>query len=279
MIFINLVNNQLKKVGFYPYFLFKKIFLLIKKEINEYRYPFKKRYSSLIKTYIKCNFNQDRNVYIKSLNKKLLSLGFKAYNELEGMYSEHLIIFAALAKSNNEIRNILEIGTHNGKTACILARLFPLAKITTIDLKDSDPKFRNTYSRKDNFKLFIKKRNNLLSKERNINFIQINSLELSNFKKSLPIQDLIWVDGAHGYPIVTSDITNSITLMDKRSILMCDDIWKKSKRNDDMYESTAGFETLNSFEEAKIIKTHYFRKRINKLFNGNYKYISFSKLL
>ena len=60
---------------------------------------------------------------------------------------------------------------------------------------------------------------------------------------------------------------------------MCDDIWKKSKRNDDIYESTAGFETLNSFQEAKIIKTHYFRKRINKLFNGNYKYISFSKLL
>ena len=213
------------------------------------------------------------------MNKKLLSLGFKEYNELEGMYSEHLIIFAALAKSNNQIRNILEIGTHNGKTACILARLFPLAKITTIDLKDSDPKFRNTYSRKDNFKLFIKKRDNLLSKERNINFIQINSLELSNLKKSLPVQDLIWVDGAHGYPIVTSDITNSITLMDKKSILMCDDIWKKSNRNDDMYESTAGFETLNSFEEAKIIKTHYFRKRINKLFNGNYKYISFSKLL
>ena len=133
--------------------------------------------------------------------------------------------------------------------------------------------------RENNFKLFIKKRNNLLSKEKNINFIQINSLELSNSKKSLPIQDLIWVDGAHGYPIVTSDITNAISLMDKKSILMCDDIWKKSKRNDDMYQSIAGFETLNTFEEAKIIRTHYFRKRINKLFNGNYKYISFSKLL
>ena len=278
MIFINLIKIKLRKIFFYPYNLLKNFFLILKKELNEYSYPFKERYNSLINTYIKCDLDKDRNLHIKSLNQKLLSLGFRKYDELEGMYSEHLIIFAALAKSNNQIRNILEIGTHNGKTTCILARLFPLAKITTIDLKDSDPKFRNTYSRKDNFKLFIKKRNNLLSKERNINFIQINSLELSNFKKSLPIQDLIWVDGAHGYPIVTSDITNSITLMDKRSILMCDDIWKKSKRND-IYESTAGFETLNSFQEAKIIKTHYFRKRINKLFNGNYKYISFSKLL
>ena len=107
----------------------------------------------------------------------------------------------------------------------------------------------------------------------------MNSLELSSLKKSLPTQDLIWVDGAHGYPIVTSDITNSISLMNKKSILMCDDIWKKSKKNDDMYQSIAGFRTLTSFEEAKIIRTHYFRKRINKLFNGNYKYISFSKLL
>ena len=279
MIFINLIKIKLRKIVFHPYSLLKKFFLILKKELNEYRYPFKERYSCLIKTYIKCDLDKDRNLHIKYLNKKLLSLGFRKYNELEGMYSEHLIIFAALAKSKNQIRNILEVGTHNGKTACILARLFPLANITTIDLKDNDPKFRDTYSRENNFKLFIEKRNNLLSKEKNINFIQINSLKLSNLKKSMPIQDLIWVDGAHGYPIVTSDITNAISLMDKKSILMCDDIWKRSRRNDDMYESIAGFKTLQAFEEAKIIRTNYFRKRIDKLFNGNYKYVSFSKLL
>ena len=279
MIFINLLKIKPRKIVFYPYSLIKKVFLIFKKEFIEYRYPFRERYSSLINTYINCNLDKDRNSHIKFLNETLLSLGFCKYNELKGMYSEHLIIFAALAKSNNQIRNILEIGTHNGKTACILARLFPRAKITTIDLKDNDPIFRETYSRQSNFKLFAKKRDDLLSKERNINFIQINSLELTNSKRSLPIQDLIWVDGAHGYPIVTSDITNAISLMDVKSILMCDDIWKISKKNDDMYRSIAGFKTLTSFEEAKIIKTYYFRKRINKLFNGNYKYISFSRLL
>ena len=60
---------------------------------------------------------------------------------------------------------------------------------------------------------------------------------------------------------------------------MCDDIWKKTKKNDDMYVSQAGYETLSSFSEAKIIKTFYFRKRIGKSFNGNYKFISFSKLI
>ncbi len=279
MISINLIKIKLKKILFYPYSLFKQLFLIFKQEFNEYRNPFKKRYSCLINAYIKCNLNEDRHLHMNSLNEILLSLRFKKYNELEGMYSEHLLIFAAIAESNNQIRNILEIGTHNGKTACILARLFPMANITTIDLKDNDPTFKETYSRGSNFESFIKRRNNLLSKEKNINFIQMNSLELSSLRKSLPIQDLIWVDGAHGYPIVTSDITNSISLMNKKSILMCDDIWKESKKNDDMYQSIAGFKTLTSFEEAKIIRTHYFRKRINKLFNGNYKYISFSKLL
>ena len=75
-----------------------------------------------------------------------------------------------------------------------------------------------------------------------------------------------------------ADITNAIRLMHKKSILMCDDIWIKTKKND-IYESIAGYETLASFEQAKIIKTHYFRKRIGKLFNGNYKYVSFSKLI
>ena len=60
---------------------------------------------------------------------------------------------------------------------------------------------------------------------------------------------------------------------------MCDDIWKKTKKNDDIYQSIAGFKTLKLFENAKIIKTYLFRKRISKLFNGNYKYVSFSKLI
>ena len=64
----------------------------------------------------------------------------------------------------------------------------------------------------------------------------MNSLNLSFSNKNIPRQDLIWVDGAHSYPIVSADITNSIRLMkNKRSILMCDDIWRKTKRNDNMY--------------------------------------------
>ena len=237
------------------------------------------RCQDLINTYKKCNLKHDRNENIKYLNNVLESLGFNKYSEMDGLYSEHLIIFAAIAKSDYKINNILEIGTHNGRTSSILSKLFPKAIITTIDLEDNNPIFKNTYYRNKDLNLFIKNRNKLISQQKNINFIQMNSLNLSFSNKNIPRQDLIWVDGAHGYPIVSADITNSIRLMNKRSILMCDDIWKKTKRNDNMYVSNASYETLSSFGEAKIIKTFFFRKRIGKKFNGNYKYISFSKLV
>ena len=67
--------------------------------------------------------------------------------------------------------------------------------------------------------------------------------------------------------------------MHKNSILMCDDIWKQIKSNDSIYNSIAGFETLSEFSKAKIIKTHYFRKEIGKIYNFVEKYISFSKLV
>ena len=193
------------------------------------------------------------------------------------MYSEHLIIFSAIASSNLKIKNILEIGTYDAKTSSILATLFPQSNITTIDLKNNDPLFLKTYDRYDNPKSFIKKPEMNYFQKKNIRFIQTNSLELSTTEE-IPIQDLIWVDGAHGYPFVACDITNSIKLMNKSTILMCDDIWMQSRNNDSIYQSKAGFETLESFSEANIIKNIYFRKRIGKKYNGKYKFICFSKL-
>ena len=261
----------------FPFLILKKIFYFLKIEFYEYKNPTKRRYESLLKTYKLCDFRKNRSYYIGILDQKLKELGYPIYNESEDMYSEHLIIFAAIAESNLKIKNILEIGTFDGKTATILSRLFPESEIKTIDLSDNDPIFINSYFRKNNAKEFIRKRNNLISRSKKINFIQLNSLELS-LKNIFPKQDLIWVDGAHGYPIVASDITNAIGLMHKESILMCDDIFKRTKKNDSLYESSAGFETLSAFRDADILKTYFFSKRIAKKFNVKYKYISFSRL-
>jgi len=268
---------KIKHLIKYPFSILKKLFNFLKIEFYEYKNPTNKRYESLLKTYKLCDLNKDRDYYIGILDKTLKELGYPIYNESQGMYSEHLIIFAAISETNLKIKNILEIGTFDGKTATILARLFPDSDIKTIDLSDNDPIFINTYARKNNPKEFIKKRNTLLSRFKSINFLQINSLELS-LKNKLPKQDLIWVDGAHGYPIVVSDITNSIGLMHQESILMCDDIFKRTTKYDSLYVSTAGFETLSAFRDSNILETHYFHKRIGRKFNSKYKYVSFSRL-
>lgn len=268
---------KIKHLFKFPFLTLKKIISILKIEFYEYKNPIKKRYETLLKTYKLCDLNKDREYYIGIIDEILKDLGFPIYNESEGMYSEHLIIFAAISESNLKIKNILEIGTFDGKTATILAKLFPDSEVKTIDLRDNDPIFTNSYARKNNVKEFIRKRNTLISRSKKIIFIQLNSLELS-LKKELPKQDLIWVDGAHGYPIVASDITNAIGLMHEDSILMCDDIFKRTNKYDSLYVSAAGFETLSAFRDAKILENYFFSKRIGKKFNDNNKYISFSRL-
>ena len=140
----------------YPLRKIKQLINSFISEINEYKYPERMRYQDLINTYKKCNLNNNRNANIKYLDNVLELLGFKKYNEMDGLYSEHLIIFAAIAKSDYKINNILEIGTHNGRTASILSRLFPKANITTIDLKDNNPTFKNTYKRDTNLSYLLK---------------------------------------------------------------------------------------------------------------------------
>ena len=37
--------------------------------------------------------------------------------------------------------------------------------------------------------------------------------------------DLIWIDGAHGYPFITADIINSLKILNNSGIILCDDIF------------------------------------------------------
>lgn len=261
-----------------PFRLTKNIIRRISIEINEIYFSEKKRYYNLIKSYELVGISSEREKNILRLNKCLNKLGFPNYDEQNGMYSEHLVIFSGLSISSKTPKNILEIGTHDGRCATILAVLFPQSKITTIDLKDDDPLFTGTYEREKDTDKFIKIRNERIKVHKNINFIQMNSLELT-FSKHFENQDLIWVDGSHGYPTVTSDITNCLRILSPNGILMCDDAWKKLNKSDQIYSSIATFATLSSFSDANIIETTYFRKRIGKIYNGNYKYVSFSRIL
>ena len=258
--------------------IFKKILKRIKNQIIEIKSPKEKRLKILCESYKSVGLNDDRDLHILKLNKILKSLGLNEYEEEYGMYSEHLVLFSAISSTSDIFKNILEIGTYDGKCTTILASLFPDSTINTIDLRDDDPVFISTYNRQNEIDDFIKNRNDRLEKHSNINFLQGNSLELT-FTKSLGYQNLIWVDGAHGYPYVPADITNCLRILSRRGILMCDDVWKKVSNSDSMYKSIATFETLSAYENAKIIETTFFNKRIGKKYNYNYKNVSFSKLL
>jgi nitrate reductase NapAB chaperone NapD len=94
--------------------------------------------------------------------------------------------------------------------------------------------------------------------------------------------DLIWIDGAHGYPIVVSDIINSIKLLNTYGIILCDDIFLDNiPTQDNIYTSIATYETLKNLEGADIInfKLIYKRLDINNNSNPNFrKFIGFVKI-
>ena len=110
--------------------------------------------------------------------------------------SEHLLLFAAISKAKPEFKEILEIGTADGTTSAILALLFPNSQIVTIDLPKEDQKFNESYNRLNIADKYVQKRDKLLRKFSNINFIELNSIRLGEWSNQK--FDLIWVDGANG---------------------------------------------------------------------------------
>jgi predicted O-methyltransferase YrrM len=206
----------------------------------------------------------DRLKAINKLNDLFMNLFNRNYSENIGMWSEHLVIMAALSDSQYVIKNILEIGTFDGETAQILSKLFPKSKIITIDLPQTsiDNKKIYNYAHKNN--QLNTKRNNLLHKCKNVEFRSLNSLNLAYENSKF---DLIWVDGAHGYPTIAIDLINSLRMINSGGIVMCDDVYKFSKSSDPEYQSVGAYETLEELRRAGLIDFHLFLKRINKIYN------------
>ena len=255
---------------------------LIKKIFNNLLKPHRIPIKLFIKLnyYLKCkNYNQDlfeneqnsifnslgmnREHGIKNLDLIKKNLG-KTLEVKSDMSSEHEVIFSSLSINKSfSIIDILEIGTFDGFNSLLLSNLFPNSKIDTIDLPEEDENFINFYNRKNKVEEFTIKRNSILSKKKNVNFFPLNSLKLLKHKKKY---DLIWIDGAHGYPIVCIDIINSLHLINEGGIIICDDIYLNLSKNnsDNMYHSIASYETLNELKKQNVINFTLVYKRINK---------------
>ncbi len=189
-------------------------------------------------------------------------------NKYRPMESEHETLFSSLSISSDiKIQKILEIGTFDGYNSFLLSNLFQNSIIKTIDLKSSSKLFNETYNRNYENDVFVKNRNNFLKKNDNLIFEELNSLNLINLNEKF---DLIWIDGAHGYPTVCIDIINSLNLINKSGYLVCDDVHKYSpSKEDKIYSSIASYETLKALESENIIKLKFIYKRLDPLNNSN----------
>ena len=215
----------------------------------------------------------DRLEAIRRLNLATEQVTGHDYSESHGMFSEHLVLLAALAAPKYSIQKILEIGTYDGVTAAILSVLYPNASILTIDLPKDEVSFATTYARGNAVSSFVQRRNENLKRSDKINFQEMNSVALTLFHDHF---DLIWVDGAHGYPVVAMDVINSIRLLNPSGFLLIDDVWTERARSDSVYRSIAAYESLEAMRDAKLI--HEFAlipKRLGSVFNmpGEKKYV------
>ena len=262
----NMILHNLKSPHKIPIKIVRKIIFLYKKA----NYNFKAFELEQNKRFVKSKL--DRVEGIKKLKK--IKENYK-FLERE-MSSEHEVLFSSISISPKiKINNILEIGTFDAVNAFLLSKLFQDSKIETIDLKSDEIDFTSTYKRNKNVEKFINLRDSLVSKIENIKFIELNSVKLIFSQKKY---DLIWIDGAHGYPVCCIDIINSVKLLNKNGIIMVDDILIENNENDKMYDSIAGFETLKELEKNNIIKLDFFYKRLDADSNADTKKISYVAL-
>ena len=246
------ILNNLKRPHKIPNKILSKIKLIA------YKKKYDKTFFENKQNQIFEKLNLDRNLGIKKL------IEIKKENKIlnnRSMSSEHEVLFSSLSSNPKfDIKEILEIGTYDGANAFLFSLLFKNSHIETIDLKKEHDDFKNFYNRNKDINKFIELRNNYLSKNDNIIFKEINSVNLINAKKKY---DLIWIDGAHGYPVVCMDIINSLKLINDQGIIMCDDIFISQVESDKMYSSSAAYETLNELKKEGLINFDLIFKRLD----------------
>ena len=177
-----------------------------------------------------------------------------------GKDSVHWLVFACLSDAFPQTARVLEIGTFDGQFTSILARLFPAAEITTVDLPESDPILRSTYKREvdEAYRSFVARRDANLASP-NIRFRQFNSAFLLDRVRG-PF-DLVWVDGGHLYPEVAWDLAAAHHLCRDGGRVLCDDVIPALDGPRTAYVSPDSYQVLDYFAQRTGETLHLFLKR------------------
>ena len=243
-------------------------------ELKERRLPATERTKQQVASF--ASVDLDRSAGLHAIDAALSACGLGRFSEDDDMFSEHLVLLAALSHHIPTAKNVLEIGTYDGRTALILSKLFANAVITTIDLPPSDPVYADSYevARSDSF---VRRRNEYLHRESRISFIEMNSLRLTEATQTANY-DAIWVDGDHDFPVVGVDISNAVRLLRPGGYLLCDDVVVDRPSQSTTYLSDAAHRTLSAMHGAGLIdKPTYVYKRLGKRHQHPRKFVAITR--
>ena len=174
------------------------------------------------------------NYKTKKKSKKIEKIvydQFQSINYKEKWFCNNLNFLSANFKRIKNVKNMLEIGSYEGRSAIFFLKNFSNSNISCVDTWSGSHEHRSF-----NFKLIEK------NFDSNTSFYQSNNIlrkykMTSNefFKKNSKYFDLIYVDGDHSSDQVKIDLINSWNVLKNGGFLILDDyMWwyyKDYKKN------------------------------------------------
>jgi len=176
----------------------------------------------IILNYIK-NFLPNYKTKIKSLRiEKEIYSNFISLDPNKKWFCNNLNFLSNTFKNVNNVNNILEIGSYEGRSAIFFLKKFKNTKITCVDTwSGSDEHDKTIFADiEKNFDL----NTNFFLKENRVKKFKMTSNEF--FEKNDDKFDLIFVDGDHTASQVLKDLKNSWNILIDGGYLILDDyLW------------------------------------------------------
>ena len=174
------------------------------------------------------------NYKTKKKSKKIENIIYKKFQSLdynEKWFCNNLNYLSMNFKNTKNVKDILEIGSYEGRSAIFFLKNFSDSKITCVDTWVGSDEHSNL-----TFKLIEK------NFDFNTSFYQSNNILMKHkmtsnefFKKNYKYYDLIYVDGDHSSDQVKIDLINSWNALKNGGFLVLDDyMWwyyKDLKKN------------------------------------------------
>ena len=178
---------------------------------------------------------------------------FKSYNEKEKWFCNNLFFLNKKLKKIKNIRNILEIGSYEGRSCIYFGKKFIDAKITCVDTwSGSDEHLNIKFQEIENN--FDKNILNHLGNDR------VEKQKISSdvfFKKNNKFYDLIYIDGDHQTDQVNKDINNAWSILNDGGYLILDDYtwwwYKDLNKNPATAINNFIYNNMNSIDVKNLV--------------------------